>query len=178
VAAARTQRRRWRRAEQARARAARPAQAREVWEWARRLVARVPSELAAWRKTGGSVRAQAEASDGGVAAHGQHKSRSGAQGQAALEWVAQARWWRGRRGAKAHAARACAGVAQQGWSKRGSGSRKRRSSRVNVQNDGVQRMAVSPLSELRPRPVGVQEGRARCGRSCSVAATGESAREQ
>jgi hypothetical protein len=48
----------------------------------------------------------------------------------------------------------------------------------DVQGGGVQRMAVSPLSELRPRSVGVQEGRAWCGRSCSVAATGESAREQ
>jgi hypothetical protein len=46
---------------------------------------------AARRKTGGSMRVQAEASDGGVAAHGRHKGRSGAQGQAALEWVAQAR---------------------------------------------------------------------------------------
>jgi hypothetical protein len=47
----------------------------------------------------------------------------------------------------------------------------------DVQGSDVQRMAVSLLSELRPRPVGVQEGRARSGRSCSVVATGESARE-
>jgi hypothetical protein len=49
---------------------------------------------------------------------------------------------------------------------------------VAAQDDSEQRMAVSPLSELRPRPVGVQEGRAQYGRSCSVAVTGRFAREQ
>jgi hypothetical protein len=48
----------------------------------------------------------------------------------------------------------------------------------DVQGGDVQRMAVSPLGELRPDRVGVQEGHARCGRSCSVAAAGESAWEQ
>ncbi|XP_025820765.1 spidroin-1-like [Panicum hallii] len=106
-------------------------------------------------------------------------TRAGVEPRAWRRWNGWRRrtWWRGRRGAEAHAARACAGVARQGRSKRGSGSKKRRSSCVNVQSDGVQRMAVSPLSELKPRPVGVQESRAQCGRSYSVAATDKSARE-
>jgi hypothetical protein len=71
------------------------------------------------------------------------------------------------RGPRAHAVQACAGMIRQGRSKRGSDNRRRgvtvQGNDVpsdDVQGGGVQRMAVFPLGELRPRPSWVQEGRA------------------
>jgi hypothetical protein len=56
-------------------------------EWALKRHRRRRSALERWQgaleRGGAGARAQAEASDGGVAAHGRHKSRSGAQDQAA-----------------------------------------------------------------------------------------------
>jgi hypothetical protein len=72
----------------------------------------------------------------------QHTSDTGAgvEPRTRRHWSGWRRraWWRSRRGAEAHAAQACAGVARQGRNERGSGSRKRRSSCANVQGDGVQ----------------------------------------
>jgi hypothetical protein len=107
----------------------------------------------------------------GVAACKQKKggrSRRGAGQGRTRHRCTRAALRRGKAGASAGPATGEGGVTVQGNNMQSD----------DVQGCGVQCMAVSPLSELRPRPVGVQESRARCGRSCSVAATGGSAQEQ